>query len=188
MHHGKPTVLGAASGAVAGLVAVTPAAGFVLPWAAILIGLAAGGVCYGAVNLRYKLGYDDSLDAFGVHGVGGMLGALLTGVFATKMVNSAGADGLLYGNPKLVLIQLISILVVVVFCGVASFILLKITGAVTGGLRLTKLDELEGMDVSEHGENGYNMGDIPLGHGGTAAVPHTSPVTAASSNTAKAEA
>jgi Amt family ammonium transporter len=188
LHHGKPTVLGAASGAVAGLVAITPAAGFVLPWAAIIIGLAAGGVCYGAVNLRYKLGYDDSLDAFGVHGVGGMLGALLTGVFATKLVNSAGADGLLYGNPIQLWIQLKSIIISAVFCAIASFVLLKITAAVTGGLRLSKLDELEGMDVAEHGENGYNLGDIPLGHGGTAAVSHASPAPTVSANTAKAEA
>lgn len=186
LHHGKPTVLGAASGAVAGLVAITPACGYVMPWAAMLIGLAAGGVCYGAVNMRYKLGYDDSLDAFGVHGIGGMLGALLTGVFATKLVNPAGNDGLLYGNPKQLLIQLISIMVSVVFCGIASFILLKITAAITGGLRLNKADELEGLDVAEHGENGYNLGDIPLGHGGTAAISHPIPEPAVSMKTAKA--
>ena len=167
MMHGKPTILGAVSGAVAGLVAITPAAGYVEPWAAIIIGLAAGTVCYGAVNLRFKLGYDDSLDAFGVHGVGGMLGAILTGVFATKLVNPGGNDGLLYGNPKQLAIQLLSVLTTVVFVGVASFILLKVTDLLVG-LRMSKGDEVEGMDLSEHGESGYNLGDIPIGHGGHA--------------------
>jgi len=179
MHHGKPTVLGAASGAVAGLVAITPACGFIQPWAAILIGLAAGSICYGAVNLRFKLGYDDSLDAFGVHGVGGMLGAILTGIFATTVVNPAGANGLLYGNPAQLGIQLVSVLIVIVFCGVGAFVLLKLTGLVTGGLRLSAAEEAEGMDISEHGENGYNLGDIPLGHGGSPApVSHSAPAPA----------
>ncbi|MHB9022780.1 MAG: ammonium transporter [Armatimonadota bacterium] len=163
-HHGKPTVLGAASGAVAGLVAVTPAAGFVEPWAAILIGLIASAVCYGAVNLRFKLGYDDSLDAFGVHGVGGMMGALLTGVFATKAVNPAGANGLLYGNPQQLLVQVISVAVVAVFCMTASFVLLKAVNAVVG-LRMPREAENEGIDLAEHGESGYNLADFPLGHG-----------------------
>ncbi|MHB9133673.1 MAG: ammonium transporter [Armatimonadota bacterium] len=162
--HGKPTLLGAASGAVAGLVAVTPAAGFVQPWAAIIIGLIAGGICYGAVNLRFKLGYDDSLDAFGVHGVGGILGALLTGVFATKLVNPAGADGLLYGNPHQLLVQAASVGITLVFVGVVSFIFLKAVDLVVG-LRITSADEAEGMDLTEHGESGYNLTDIPLGHG-----------------------
>jgi len=165
MHHGKPTTLGAASGAVAGLVAITPACGFVPPWAAIIIGLAAGTVCYGAVNLRFKLGYDDSLDAFGVHGVGGMLGALMTGLFASKLINPAVVnDGwLLSGNPKQFGIQLISVLVSVVFCGLVSLILLLIVKA-TVGLRIDKAAEMEGMDLAEHGEDGYHLGDIPLGH------------------------
>ena len=163
--HGKPTVLGGASGAVAGLVAITPASGYVEPWAAILIGLAAGTICYGAVNLRFKLGYDDSLDVFGVHGVGGMLGALLTGLFATKFVNPNGNDGLFYGNPKQFLIQLMSVAVSVVFAGVLSFILLKVTDALVG-LRVSRSGEIDGLDLSEHGESGYNLGDIPIGHGG----------------------
>jgi Amt family ammonium transporter len=184
LHHGKPTMLGAASGAVAGLVAITPAAGFVEPWAAILIGLSAGAVCYGAVNLRFKLGYDDSLDAFGVHGVGGMLGAIMTGIFAAPAVN--GKIGLLYGNPAQLGIQLISVAVSLVFCGVGAFVLLKITGWVTGGLRMTRAEEAEGMDIVEHGENGYNLGDIPLGHGfGTPAV--TPSPAAIAMNSARAE-
>jgi Amt family ammonium transporter len=163
LHRGKPTALGAASGAVAGLVAITPAAGFVAPWAAILIGLAAGMVCYSAVSLKYKFGYDDSLDAFGVHGIGGMLGALLTGVFAQKMINPAGS-GLLDGNVHQLVTQLLSIVVVLVFCGVGTFILLKIVDKLVG-LRMEKSAEIDGMDLAEHGESGYNLGDIPMGHG-----------------------
>jgi len=163
LHHGKPTTLGAASGAVAGLVAITPACGYVAPWAAIIIGLAAGSICYGAVNVRYKLGYDDSLDAFGVHGIGGMLGALMTGLFATVAVNPAGHNGLFYGNPKQFLIQLASVCISIVFCALASFILLSIIKAVFG-LRIEKDAEMEGLDLSEHGEDGYHLGDIPLGH------------------------
>jgi Amt family ammonium transporter len=174
LHHGKPTVLGAASGAVAGLVAITPAAGFVEPWAAILIGLISGGICYGAVNLRFKLGYDDSLDAFGVHGIGGMLGALLTGVFAVPLVN--GKAGLIAGNAGQVGVQLLSILVSVVFCGLATFVILKVVDALVG-LRIKDVAEADGMDLSEHGESGYNLGDISLGHGVPGALtPHVSPV------------
>jgi len=160
--HGKPTVLGAVSGAVAGLVAITPAAGFVEPWAAILIGLLAGGVCYGAVNLRFKLGYDDSLDAFGVHGVGGALGAVLTGLFASKAVNPAGANGLFYGNPHQFMIQLLSVAIVIAFVMLASLVLLKVTDLLVG-LRLDHAGEVDGIDLSEHGESGYHLGDIPAG-------------------------
>jgi Amt family ammonium transporter len=109
-HRGKPTALGAASGLVAGLVAITPAAGFVAPWAAVVIGLLSGVVCYGAVMMKERLGYDDALDAFGVHGVGGLLGALLTGVFAQKSLNEAGANGLLFGNPKQLVLQALACL------------------------------------------------------------------------------
>jgi Amt family ammonium transporter len=164
MRHGKPTMLGAVSGAVAGLVAITPAAGFVEPWAAIAIGLVAGSVCYWAVSMKFKLGYDDSLDAFGVHGVGGTIGAVLTGVFATTAVNPAGANGLLYGNPKLLLVQVLSVLITAVFVGVVSFAFLKLVDKMVG-LRIPKADELEGLDLVEHGESGYNLTDIPLGHG-----------------------
>lgn len=180
LHHGKPTALGAASGAVAGLVAITPAAGFVAPWAAILIGLAAGAVCYGAVNIKVRLGYDDSLDAFGVHGIGGLLGALLTGVFAQKVINPLGS-GLIDGNPKQVLIQIFSIVVSLVFCGLGSFVILKVIDKLVG-LRMTTAEEVDGMDISEHGENGYNLGDIQLGHGlpGISSSGHSVPATAVS--------
>lgn len=172
MRSGKPTVLGAMSGAIAGLVVITPACGFVTPMSAIIMGLIVGGVCYAAVNMRYKLGYDESLDAFGVHGVGGALGAILTGVFATTKVNPAGADGLLAGNPQQVLIQIISVLVTYLFVSVACFLLLKLVSLITGGLRMSKAAELEGMDLAEHGESGYILGDIPLGHGhGAAPIP-----------------
>jgi len=171
--HGKPTVLGAVSGAVAGLVAITPAAGFVEPWAAIVIGLAASGICYGAVNLRFKLGYDDSLDAFGVHGVGGALGALLTGLFASKAMNPAGANGLFYGNPHQFVIQLISVAIVIAFVMLSSVVLLKVTDLLVG-LRLEHEAEVDGLDLSEHGESGYHLGDIPIGLGHSLpAAPHT---------------
>lgn len=167
IRHGKPSMLGAASGAVAGLVAITPGAGFVEPWAALIIGLIAGSVCYAAVSLKFKFRYDDSLDAFGVHGVGGILGALLTGVFATSSVNSAVTlQGLAYGGGfKLLGIQSFSVLITVLFCGIASFVIFKVVQW-TVGLRIEKHAESEGLDLIEHGESGYNLGDIPLGHGG----------------------
>ncbi|NKE69313.1 ammonium transporter [Nitrospiraceae bacterium HYJII51-Mn-bac16s-1-B09] len=156
-HRGKPTVLGAVSGAVAGLVAITPASGFVGPISALLIGIGGGFVCYfGAVILKNKLGYDDSLDAFGVHGLGGTFGALATGIFASKAINAAGADGLLYGNAKQLLIQAISVVATWVFAFVMTMILLKILDA-TMGLRVTKEKEITGLDMSEHGESGYNL-------------------------------
>ncbi|MGE5699475.1 MAG: ammonium transporter [Deltaproteobacteria bacterium] len=156
IHRGKPTVLGAASGCVAGLVAITPAAGFVQPTAALVIGLLAGAVCYGAVMMKSKLGYDDSLDVVGVHCVGGTLGALATGVFATTAVNAAGANGLLYGNPKLLAIQALAVGVALVYSFVVSFILLKVLDK-TMGLRVEKEDEVMGLDLSMHGEAGYNL-------------------------------
>ncbi len=156
IHRGKPTVLGAASGCVAGLVAITPAAGFVQPTAALVIGLLAGAVCYGAVMMKGKLGYDDSLDVVGVHCVGGTLGALATGVFATTAVNAAGANGLLYGNPKLLAIQALAVGVSLVYSFVVSFIVLKVLDKVMG-LRVEKEDEVMGLDLSMHGEAGYNL-------------------------------
>jgi ammonium transporter, Amt family len=153
---GKPTTLGAASGAVAGLVAITPAAGFVGPMAAILIGIGAGVICYLAVLLKPRLGYDDSLDVVGVHCVGGVWGALATGLFASKLVNSAGADGLFYGNPGQFLIQVVAVLVTLVFSFVASYILFKILDA-TMGLRVTPEDEVAGLDITEHQETGYSL-------------------------------
>ena len=153
---GKPTTLGAASGAVAGLVAITPAAGFVGPMSAILIGLGAGVICYLAVLAKPRLGYDDSLDVVGVHCVGGVWGALATGLFASKLVNSAGADGLFYGNPGQFLIQVIAIVVTMVFSFVVSYILFKILDA-TMGLRVTPEDEVAGLDITEHQETGYSL-------------------------------
>ena len=153
---GKPTTLGAASGAVAGLVAITPAAGFVGPMSAILIGLGAGVICYLAVLVKPRLGYDDSLDVVGVHCVGGVWGALATGLFASKLVNPAGADGLFYGNPGQFLIQVIAIVVTMVFSFVISYILFKILDA-TMGLRVTTEDEVAGLDITEHQETGYSL-------------------------------
>jgi ammonium transporter, Amt family len=153
---GKPTVLGAASGAVAGLVAITPASGFVGPMSAIIIGAAAGVVCYGAVRLKPRFGYDDALDVVGVHGVGGTLGALLTGLFASAAVNSAGANGLFFGNPKQLLIQVVAVLASISFAFVGSLILLKVTDALVG-LRVADEDEVTGLDLSQHGESGYAL-------------------------------
>ncbi len=154
---GKPTVLGAASGAVAGLVAITPAAGFVTPMASIVIGVVAGIICYTACNLKSKLGYDDSLDVVGVHGVGGTWGALATGLFATKLVNEAGGDGLLYGNPKQLWIQLVAVLVTWVLGFVMTIVILKVLDA-TMGLRVTDEDEMAGLDLSQHSETAYTLG------------------------------
>jgi Amt family ammonium transporter len=150
IHRGKPTVIGICSGAVAGLVAITPASGFVGPLGSLAIGAAAGIVCYwGVTGLKHMLGYDDALDAFGVHGVGGIVGALLTGVFAVEAYG--GTAGLLEGNAKQVLNQVYGILIVLVYDAVVSLILLKIIDAVIG-LRVTKEVEQEGLDLALHGE------------------------------------
>jgi ammonium transporter, Amt family len=154
---GRPTVLGAASGAVAGLVAITPASGYVGPLASILIGAVAGFLCYNACNLKTKLGYDDSLDVVGVHGVGGTWGALATGLFATKAINAAGADGLFYGNPGQLWNQLVGIVAAWVLGFVVTFILLKILDA-TMGLRVAEEDEVAGLDISQHSETAYSIG------------------------------
>ena len=151
---GKPTVLGAATGAVAGLVGVTPAAGFVSPLSAIVIGVAVGVVCFAACSVKFRFGYDDSLDVVGVHGVGGALGALLTGVLASTAVNPGGADGLLFGNPGQLWIQFVSVAVTAVYCGGMTYVLLKIVDAVIG-LRVTEDDEQVGLDLSQHGETAY---------------------------------
>jgi Amt family ammonium transporter len=156
IHRGKPTTLGAASGAVAGLVAITPAAGYVGPMSAIIIGLAAGIVCYLAVLVKPKLGYDDSLDVVGVHCVGGVLGALLTGLFATKLINPAGGDGLFFGNASQLGIQALAVGVTLVYSFVISYILFKILDA-TMGLRVTPEEETAGLDLSEHQETGYSL-------------------------------
>lgn len=155
MQRGKPTALGAATGAVAGLVAITPAAGFVGPMSSIVIGLGAGIICYMAVSLvKPMLGYDDSLDAFGVHGVGGAWGALATGLFASTAVNSGGADGLFFGDASLVWKQLVSIGVTAGYAFIVTYILLIILDAVIG-LRITEENEVIGADLTEHGESGY---------------------------------
>lgn len=154
---GKPTVLGAASGAVAGLVAITPASGFVGPVSAIIIGGGAGVLCYFFVTVvKSSFGYDDSLDAFGVHGVGGTWGAIATGLFASKAVNSAGNDGLFFGNPSLLATQLIAVVVTMVFAFSVTYIILKILDA-TMGLRVSDEEEVLGLDLTQHGESGYNL-------------------------------
>jgi ammonium transporter, Amt family len=151
---GKPTVLGAASGAVAGLVAITPAAGFVGPVSSILIGIGGGVLCFTACNLKSKFGYDDSLDVVGVHGIGGTWGAIATGLFASKAINEAGADGLFFGNPGLLVSQVLAVAATWVFAFVGSVVLLKIVDAVVG-LRVTDEDEFAGLDLSQHSENAY---------------------------------
>ncbi|MDP2657835.1 MAG: ammonium transporter, partial [Candidatus Deferrimicrobium sp.] len=155
IHRGKPTVLGAASGCIAGLGTITPASGFVEPVFALLIGVAAGAICYGAVMMKGRLGYDDSLDVVGVHCVGGVLGTLATGLFATKLVNPGGADGLFYGNPKQLAIQALAVAVVLVYSFVVTYVLLKVLDKLMG-LRVSREDEVMGLDLSEHGEAGYN--------------------------------
>jgi Amt family ammonium transporter len=155
-HRGKPTMLGAASGAVAGLVAVTPGAGFVGPMSALIIGAVAGVLCYYAVVMKNRFGYDDSLDVVGVHGVGGTWGALATGLFASAAVNSAGADGLFFGNMALLGKQIVSILATWIYAGVGTWILLKILGA-SLGLRVSDEDEQMGLDLSQHNEAAYTM-------------------------------
>lgn len=158
---GKPSMLGGISGAVAGLVAITPASGFVQPMAALLIGLLAGVFCYLMVTaVKHIFGYDDTLDAFGVHGAGGTLGALLTGVFATNVINNTPINGkvvplgLVDGNPGQILNQAIGILVAVSLAAVGTFVILKICDAVIG-VRVNHEAEEEGLDLSQHGEEGY---------------------------------
>jgi len=155
----RPTVLGAATGAVAGLVAITPAAGFVTPMGAIAIGIVVAIVCYTSVAvIKGKLGYDDSLDAFGVHGVGGTVGALLTGVFASKMINSGGADGGIFGNWKQVGIQAIAVVAVIAYAAVVTLILTKVLNLIMG-LRVKDEDEAIGLDITQHKESAYTLID-----------------------------
>ncbi len=156
MHRGNPTVLGAASGAVAGLVAITPASGFVGPLSAILIGGVAGLLCYLAVNLKTKLKYDDSLDVVGVHGVGGTWGALATGLLASKAINAAGTDGLFFGNPSLLAIQALTVVAAWVYSFGVTYLILKILDW-TMGLRVSEDHEINGLDLSQHGETGYSF-------------------------------
>jgi len=154
--HGKPSVLGIASGAVAGLVAITPASGFVGPIGALVIGVAAGVGCFlASTKLKPALGYDDSLDVFGVHAVGGIIGAILTGVFVASTFGGAGlAEGATIGSQLVT--QCIGVLATVIYCGVVSFIILKVIDAVIG-LRVTEDEETEGLDTVLHDERGYNL-------------------------------
>lgn len=154
MFRGKPTVLGAASGAVAGLVAITPASGFVGPMSAIWIGIGGGVLCSIACSLKPSLGYDDSLDVVGVHGVGGTWGALATGLFASKLVNPDGNNGLFFGNPGQLWIQLVSVVATWVLAVVGTFILLSVVKAVMG-LRVSDEEERMGLDLSQHNERAY---------------------------------
>jgi len=155
-HRGKPTTLGAVSGSIAGLAAVTPAAGFVGPMAAVAIGFVAGILCYLAVLAKVKLGYDDALDVVGVHGVSGIWGTLATGLFASKALNPAGANGLFFGNPHQLGIQLLAVVVVATFSFVMTWVLLKILDF-SIGLRVTSDKEICGLDIAEHQEAGYSM-------------------------------
>jgi Amt family ammonium transporter len=156
-HGGKGTALGVASGLVAGLVTITPAAGFVSPWAAFVMGFAGGLACFFAVLVKYRLGYDDSLDAFGIHGVGGIVGSVLTDVFArARTIDGVaiGADGLLFGNAKLLGIQVLTTVVAIVIAGAGTWVLLRIVRRIVD-LRVAPNDEREGLDVTQHGEEGY---------------------------------
>jgi len=163
IHHGKPTILGAASGCVAGLVAITPAAGFVSPIPAVIIGLAAGIICFLAVAVvKAKVGYDDSLDAFGVHGIGGTWGAIATGLFASTSVNPAGADGLFYGNAGQLTTQLIGVGASWITAIVMTFIIIKVIGLFMQ-VRASAEQEVQGLDITEHGERGYAYQDFMTG-------------------------
>jgi Amt family ammonium transporter len=156
-HKGHASVIGAASGAVAGLVAITPASGYVDTSAALAIGLVAGAICYSAILLRERLKVDDALDVWAVHGVGGTWGAIATGIFASTAVNAAGRDGLLRGNPGQVLIQLVAVAATWAFSAAATFVILKVIDVLVG-LRVRREDEVMGLDLSQHGEVAYQQG------------------------------
>jgi len=157
LRHGHPSVLGAAAGAVAGLVAITPASGYVDPLASIAIGFGAGLICFFAVDLLKKIAkIDDALDVFAVHGVGGIWGALATGLFATTAVNDAGKNGLFYGNPKQLLIQAITIVAVATFAAAMTWGILKVIGVLVG-LRVPEKEEVLGLDTTQHGEIAYQV-------------------------------
>jgi Amt family ammonium transporter len=153
---GRPTALGAASGGVAGLVAITPAAGFVGPVAAVIIGLVGGVLCCLGLKLKTRYGYDDALDVVDVHGIGGLWGALATGLFASTAINPGGADGLFYGNPEQLWIQLVGAVVVIAFSLIMSTILFKLTDKLVG-LRVSEEEEIQGLDITQHSEVGYTL-------------------------------
>jgi Amt family ammonium transporter len=156
IRHKRPSVIGAAAGAVAGLVGITPAAGFVTPMSSLIIGLLAGAGCFVAVEMVVRGRVDDALDVFGVHGVGGIIGALATGLFATTAVNPAGFDGLFYGNPGQLLTQLIAVVVSGGYAAIVTYVLLKVINAVVS-IRVTPEEEARGLDASLHGENAYSQ-------------------------------
>jgi Amt family ammonium transporter len=156
IRHERPSVLGATAGAVAGLVGITPAAGFVTPTAALLIGFLAGLGCFLVVEFVVRRRVDDALDVFGVHGVGGMIGALATGVFATRLVNPAGADGLLFGNPGQLAVQALAVAAVAAYAAVVTWGLLKLIDGVIG-LRVSPEEEQRGLDTTQHGEAAYQL-------------------------------
>ena len=157
IRNGKPTVFGIVTGSIAGLATITPASGFVTPISAIIIGIAASIVCFIAVAVtKPRFGYDDSLDAFGVHGVGGILGTLLTGVLASKVINPAGSNGLFYGNPKQLLIQLVGVVVAVSYTFLATFVIYKLVD-IFFRMRVSEKDELVGLDLTQHRERAYTI-------------------------------
>jgi ammonium transporter, Amt family len=175
LKHGKATTVGAATGAVAGLVAITPASGYVRPWAAIVIGFVAGFVCYYAVSLKYRFRYDDSLDVVGVHAVGGVIGAILTGFFADLGINAAGDNGAIFGNWAQVLDQFKGVGATIGYSLVVSLILLWIIDK-TIGIRVTEEEELSGLDLSQHGESAYSTADVS---GGVSSAAIPAPVSGA---------
>jgi len=156
LHRGKPTLFGAATGSIAGLATITPASGFVGPMSSLVIGLLAGAACYISLNLKGKLGYDDSLDAFGVHGVGGILGTIAAGFFAQKLINGAGADGLFFGNPHQLLVQCIAAFTAAIYSFAVTFLVLKLIEK-TMGLRVSDEEEVMGLDLTQHEESGYTL-------------------------------
>jgi ammonium transporter, Amt family len=156
LHRGKPTMFGAATGSIAGLATITPASGFVSPMSSLIIGLAAGAICYLSLNVKGKLGYDDSLDAFGVHGIGGIIGTLATGLFAQTLINPAGGNGLFFGSHQLLIHEITAILVTVVYSFGVTVILLKVIDMFIG-LRVNEESEVSGLDISQHGESGYSL-------------------------------
>jgi Amt family ammonium transporter len=156
IHRGKPTTLGAASGAVAGLVAITPASGFVGPVSSIIIGGLAGVICYSAVLLKARFGYDDSLDVVGIHGFGGTWGALATGLFASAAINPDGANGLFFGNPGQLWAQFVSVIASMAFAFIMTLIILKVVDLIIG-LRVNEEEEVRGLDISLHNETGYSF-------------------------------
>jgi Amt family ammonium transporter len=155
MHRGKPTMLGLASGAVTGLATISPAAGFVSPLSAMVIGLSGGLLCYFAIVWKARIGYDDALDVVGIHGVGGIVGLLATGLLASKAINPAGGDGVFFGNPAQFSIQVVAVLAVLVFSFVGTYIILKLVDGLAR-LRVSPEEEAIGLDLSQHNERAYS--------------------------------